>query len=164
MDILSILNPQQRLAVTADPGPTLVLAGPGSGKTRVLTHRIAYLINNLGVRPYHILAVTFTNKAAREMESRLEKAAGARSPGDLDGHISRASAREFCAARPICCHLTRTYVIFDDDDQLTLVKRAIKELNLDEKIYRPNSVHAAISTAKNNLIFPQNFDNEDIPR
>jgi len=157
VDILSILNPQQRQAVSAEPGPVLVLAGPGSGKTRVLTHRIAYLINNLGVRPYNILAVTFTNKAAREMENRLVKL--------LDQEVKGTWLGTFHA---ICARILRreadnlpfesNFVIFDDDDQNTLIKRALKELNLDEKTYRPVSVRSAISTAKNNLIFPENFD------
>jgi DNA helicase II / ATP-dependent DNA helicase PcrA len=156
VDILSNLNPQQKQAVTAEPGPTLVLAGPGSGKTRVLTNRIAYVIDNLGVQPHHILAVTFTNKAAREMEARVKKL--------LEQDLKGIWLGTFHA---ICARLLRretellpfdsNFVIFDDDDQQTLVKRAIKDLNLDEKIYRPNSVHSAISTAKNNLIFPQNF-------
>ncbi len=157
VDILNELNPQQRLAVTAAPGPTLVLAGPGSGKTRVLTHRIAYVIDNLGVRPHRILAVTFTNKAAREMENRVKKL--------LDQDLKGIWLGTFHA---ICARVLRreadllpfesNFVIFDDDDQQTLVKRALKDLNLDDKLYRPNSVQAAISTAKNELIFPQNFN------
>src|SRR5512146_2473064 len=156
VDILNVLNPQQRLAVTAPPGPILVLAGPGSGKTRVLTHRIAYLINNLGVRPYHILAVTFTNKAAREMESRLEKLLEEKPQGIWMGTFHGICARILRREADLL-PFDDKFVIFDDDDQLTLVKRAIKDLYLDEKNYRANSVHAAISTAKNNLVFPQNF-------
>jgi DNA helicase-2/ATP-dependent DNA helicase PcrA len=157
VDILSDLNSQQRQAVTAGPGPTLVLAGPGSGKTRVLTHRIAYVINALNVRPHRILAVTFTNKAAREMEARVKKL--------LDQDLKGIWLGTFHA---ICARILRreadllpfdsNFVIFDEDDQQALVKRAIKELNLDEKLYRASSVQNAISTAKNNLIFPQNFN------
>src|SRR4051794_19878434 len=156
VDILSILNPQQRQAVTAPPGPVLVLAGPGSGKTRVLTHRIAYLINDLGVRPYHILAVTFTNKASREMENRLSKLLEQDTKGLWLGTFHAVCARILRREADLL-PFESNFVIFDTDDQMTLVKRALKELNLDEKTYRANSVHAAISTAKNNLIFPQNF-------
>lgn len=156
MDILSILNPQQKQAVTAAPGPVLVLAGPGSGKTRVLTHRIAYLVENLGVRPYNILAVTFTNKAAREMESRVAKLL----EYDLKG-IWLGTFHAICARmlRREAEHLPfdSNFVIFDDDDQQTLIKRALKDLNLDEKNYRPTSVRAEISTAKNNLTFPAEY-------
>jgi len=156
VDILSELNPQQRLAVTAGTGPVLVLAGPGSGKTRVLTHRIAYVTENLGVRSHHVLSVTFTNKAAREMEHRVEKL--------LEKSLQGLWLGTFHA---ICARILRredeylpfqsNFVIFDADDQVALVKRALKELNLDEKLFRPTSVHAAISTAKNELIFPQNY-------
>jgi DNA helicase II / ATP-dependent DNA helicase PcrA len=156
VDILSALNPQQRQAVTAGTGPVVVLAGPGSGKTRVLTHRIAYVVENLGVRPYHILAVTFTNKAAREMESRVKKL--------LEQDLKGIWLGTFHA---ICARLLRreaellpfdsNFVIFDDDDQQALIKRALKELNLDEKQYKPSGVLSTISTAKNNLIFPDNF-------
>jgi DNA helicase II / ATP-dependent DNA helicase PcrA len=156
VDILSDLNPQQRQAVTAGIGPTLVLAGPGSGKTRVLTNRIAYVINNLGVRPHHILAVTFTNKAAREMEARVKKVLEQDLKGIWLGTFHAICARILRRETDLL-PFDSNFVIYDDDDQQTLVKRAIKDLNLDEKIYRPNSVHAAISTAKNNLIFPQNF-------
>ncbi len=156
VDILSILNPQQRIAVTAPPGPVLVLAGPGSGKTRVLTHRIAYLINNLGARPSSILAVTFTNKAAREMESRVVKLLDQ----DLRG-IWLGTFHAICARmlRREADHLPfdHNFVIFDDDDQQAVMRRVIKDMNLDEKSYRPNSIRAAISEAKNNLILPQDY-------
>jgi DNA helicase II / ATP-dependent DNA helicase PcrA len=157
VDILSVLNPQQKAAVTAPPGPTLVLAGPGSGKTRVLTHRIAYLINNLAVHPYHILAVTFTNKAAREMESRLEKLLEEKPQGVWMGTFHGICAR-ILRREAEQLPFDEKFVIFDTDDQLSVVKRALKDLNLDEKNYRPNSVQATISAAKNNLIFPENFD------
>src|SRR5512146_2133181 len=157
MDILSGLNPQQRKAVTADLGPVLVLAGPGSGKTRVLANRIAYLIGSLGVRPYAILAVTFTNKAAREMEARVARLVGAGlTNGMLLGTFHGVCAR---ILRREVEHLPykSNFVIFDSDDQEAIVKRAIKDLNVDEKRYRPASVHAAISRAKNELIFPDTY-------
>ncbi len=156
VDILNVLNPQQRMAVTAAPGPILVLAGPGSGKTRVLTHRIAYLVENVGVKPYHILAVTFTNKAAREMENRVSRLL----QQDLNG-IWLGTFHAICARilrrEANQLPVASNFVIFDDDDQMNLVKRAIKELNLDEKIYRANGVHAAISNAKNNMVLPNDF-------
>ena len=120
MDILEKLNPQQREAVTTAPGPTLVLAGPGSGKTRVLTHRIAYMVGHLGVAPRAILAVTFTNRAAREMKSRIE----ALLDGGLRG-LTIGTFHSICARflRRESAHLTVTsdFVIFDDSDQQALV-------------------------------------------
>jgi DNA helicase II / ATP-dependent DNA helicase PcrA len=157
VDILNDLNPQQRQAVTAPPGPTLVLAGPGSGKTRVLTNRIAYVIDNLGVRPHNILAVTFTNKAAREMEARVKRLLQQDLKGIWLGTFHAICARILRREADLL-PFDSNFVIFDDDDQQTLTKRAIKDLNVDEKLYRPNSVHAAISTAKNNLVFPQDFN------
>ena len=164
MDFLAGLNPQQQQAVMAGLGPVLVLAGPGSGKTRVLTQRIAYLIGNQGVRPYHILAVTFTNKAAREMESRVASLLGQESggpAGQLRGSIWLGTFHATCARilRREAEHLPfqSNYVIFDDDDQLGVVKTALADLNLDPKLYQPNSVHHAISNAKNDLIFPDNY-------
>jgi DNA helicase-2/ATP-dependent DNA helicase PcrA len=156
MNILTDLNTQQQQAVLAAPGPVLVLAGPGSGKTRVLTQRIAYLIGSMGVRPYSILAVTFTNKAAREMESRVKELIG----GDTHG-LSLGTFHAMCARilRREAEHLPieSNFIIYDQDDQIGIVKRAIQELNLDDKRYRPPSVHAAISNAKNELILPDDF-------
>jgi DNA helicase-2/ATP-dependent DNA helicase PcrA len=157
MDFLDKLNPQQRQAVTAGAGPILVLAGPGSGKTRVLTQRVAYLISHEGVRPYQMLAVTFTNKAAREMDKRVR---------DMLGELA-SDGLWLGTFHSICARLLRresehlpfdaSFVIYDDDDQQRVVKAAVRDLNLDEKSYRPQSVHAAISRAKNELIFPEDY-------
>jgi len=153
---LDILNPQQQQAVTAGPGPVLVLAGPGSGKTRVLTHRVTYLIDSLGVRPYNILAVTFTNKAAREMEVRISGMTGEQiqwlTLGTFHSICARILRRE-AGDLPF----NSNFVIFDQDDQISLVKQALKELNLDDKRFRPRGVHEAISNAKNELILPDAF-------
>ncbi|HWR66652.1 MAG TPA: UvrD-helicase domain-containing protein [Bellilinea sp.] len=161
------MNSPQLQAVTAGTGQVLVLAGPGSGKTRVLTQRIAYLIQHMGVRPQNILSVTFTNKAAREMEHRLE----ALLPGQVQG-IWLGTFHANCARilRRETDHLPfdRNFVIMDADDQLSIVRRAIKELNLDDKTFRPTGIHAAISKAKNNLVtaddFPTNNYREEVTR
>jgi DNA helicase-2/ATP-dependent DNA helicase PcrA len=156
LDFTRGLNLQQQQAVMAGLGPVLVLAGPGSGKTRVLTQRIAYLIGSMGVRPYQILAVTFTNKAAREMENRVLELLGDMARGVMLGTFHSICAR---ILRREAEHLpfNANFVIFDSDDQVSLVKRAIAELNLDDKIYRPMSVHGAISRAKNELLLPDAF-------
>jgi DNA helicase-2/ATP-dependent DNA helicase PcrA len=156
LQLLENLNRQQQQAVTAGLGPVLVMAGPGSGKTRVLTRRIAYLIGAMGARPYSILAVTFTNKAAREMESRVADLVGEDIRGLTLGTFHATCAR---ILRREAEHLPieSNFVIFDQDDQIELVKRAIADLNLDEKRYRPAGVHAAISNAKNELILPDQF-------
>ena len=156
MDSLSSLNPQQRAAVTAKPGPTLVLAGPGSGKTRVLTHRIAYLVGQLGVPPRNIMAVTFTNKAAREMKGRVE----ALLEGGLRG-LSVGTFHATCARllRREAQHLpvTADFVIYDDADQQALMKQALKELNLNDKQYAPQKMLNKVSAAKNELIGPNDY-------
>lgn len=156
MDFLNGLNPQQKEAVTAGLGQTLVLAGPGSGKTRVLTHRIAYLISAMGVRPYNILAVTFTNKAAREMESRVATLLEGNTQGLLLGTFHSVCAR-ILRRESDRLMVKSNFVIFDTDDQEALVKRAIKEMSVNDKLYRPASVHSAISRAKNELILPGSF-------
>jgi DNA helicase-2/ATP-dependent DNA helicase PcrA len=156
MDTLANLNFQQQQAVTVGLGPVLVLAGPGSGKTRVLTHRIAYLIGSMGVRPYQIIAVTFTNKAAREMENRVYDLLGQNTGGLSLGTFHATCAR---ILRREAEHLPfeSNFVIFDSEDQLSVVGRALKDLNLDEKRFRPSGVHAAISNAKNELILPDEY-------
>ncbi len=152
--ILDGLNPAQQQAVTAAPGPVLVLAGPGSGKTRVLTRRVAYLIGVHGVDPHHILAVTFTNKAAREMRDRLDALLG---PGEAAA-LTVGTFHSICARflRRDIVHLgrERDFAIYDADDQLRVVKRVLRDLNLDEKKHAPRAIHAAISRAKNELIDP----------
>ena len=152
MDFLDKLNPQQRKAVTAGNGPILVLAGPGSGKTRVLTQRVAYLIANEGIRPYRILAVTFTNKAAQGDAGARRKALGAdATQGMMLGTFHAICARLFRRETDYL-PIQPNFVIFDADDQERIVKGIIKEFNLNDKMYRPVSVHASISNAKNELI------------
>jgi DNA helicase-2/ATP-dependent DNA helicase PcrA len=152
MNFLDQLNPQQRQAVSAGNGPVLVLAGPGSGKTRVLTQRVAYLIAYEGVRPYQILAVTFTNKAAREMETRVNALLGEEATqGMMLGTFHSICAR-ILRRESEHLPLESNFVIYDQDDQVRLVKGIIRELNINEKLYRPPSVHAAISNAKNELL------------
>ncbi|MCJ7735457.1 MAG: UvrD-helicase domain-containing protein, partial [Anaerolineales bacterium] len=156
MDILQSLNKQQIKAVTASPGPVLVLAGPGSGKTRVLTHRAAYLIGELGIQPFHMMAVTFTNKAASEMGKRIAGLVGQQTHGLTLGTFHATCAR---ILRIESEHLPvdNNYVIFDADDQIKVVRQVLKEQNLDEKRYRPEGVHASISAAKNELYLPEDF-------
>jgi DNA helicase-2/ATP-dependent DNA helicase PcrA len=152
MDFLDQLNTPQKQAVTAENGPVLVVAGPGSGKTRVLTQRIAFLIAVEGVRPWQILAVTFTNKAAKEMGERVSRLL----PDQATEGIMLGTFHSICARilRREAEHLPiqQNFVIFDSDDQERIVKSVIRELNINEKLYRPRSVHAAISNAKNELI------------
>lgn len=156
MELLKGLNPQQQQSVKAGVGPVLVMAGPGSGKTRVLTQRIAYLIGYMGVRPYQILAVTFTNKAAREMEARVAELVGEEAHGLTLGTFHATCAR-LLRREVENLPFESNFVIFDSDDQLSLVKRAIQDLDIDEKRYRAPGVHASISNAKNELLLPDQF-------
>src|SRR5215208_591564 len=157
MEILDKLNKPQLTAVTAGNGPILVVAGPGSGKTRVLTQRIAYLIAVEGVRPWQILAVTVTNKAAKEMQARVKSLL----PDQAIEGIMLGTFHSICARilRRESEHLPlgANFVIFDTDDQQRIVKTVIRELNINEKLYRPPSVHGAISRAKNELIGPDDY-------
>ncbi len=153
MDILAGLNPAQKEAVESIDGPVLILAGPGSGKTRVITHRIAYLINVCRINPHRIMAVTFTNKAAREMEERLQ--------GLVSGSVENLTLGTFHA---ICARILRRdgsqagiepdFVIYDDEDQLNLIKRALQELNLDPKKFVPRAILSGISSLKSRMLAP----------
>ncbi|HQN68505.1 MAG TPA: UvrD-helicase domain-containing protein, partial [Anaerolineaceae bacterium] len=159
-DLLKILNEQQQRAVATPNGPTMVLAGPGSGKTRVLTYRIAYLIGAMNVPAWHILAVTFTNKAAREMGDRVNKILGSNAEGIWLGTFHSVCGKILRREADLL-PVTRDFVIFDQDDQTTLLKEIIKENNLDEKMYRPASYLNEISRAKNDLITPENYPIKD---
>src|SRR5690606_35442886 len=135
-DLLEILNTQQRAAVTAGDGPVLVLAGPGSGKTRVLTHRIAYLIQEEGLPPYHLVAVTFTNKAAAEMRERVERLLGGRLDGLQIGTFHSICAR-LLRIEADQTPYDRDYVIYDTDDQMAVVKGILSDMNVDAKRFKP---------------------------
>ncbi|HZY41832.1 MAG TPA: UvrD-helicase domain-containing protein [Anaerolineae bacterium] len=155
MDLLHGLNPQQARAVEAPDGPVLVLAGPGSGKTRVLTHRAAYLVEQRKIWPRQILAVTFTNKAAREMRERLDKLLGTTRANELTLGTFHAICARWLRRDAPEIGLGRDFVIFDADDQQHVVKQVLTELNIDDKKYKPSTVLNAISTAKNELITPE---------
>ncbi len=155
--LLRTLNPQQQEAVSLDDGPVLVLAGPGSGKTRVLTYRIAWMVEELWVRPWNILAVTFTNKAAREMRERVALMEGrdvarAMTIGTFHATCARILRRE-ADQLPF----SADYLIFDADDQRSLMKTIVREMGLDEKRYPPRVLLAAISRAKNELVGPDEY-------
>ena len=156
MELLKGLNKEQQEAVVHVEGPLLILAGAGSGKTRVLTHRIAYLINEKGVHPANILAITFTNKAAREMKDRIEKLLGSISENIWVGTFHSICVR--ILRRDIDkLGFDRSFVIFDSADQQTVVKDCLKELNLNEKNFPPKSVLHEIGRAKDELIEPDTF-------
>src|ERR671912_1992663 len=152
MDFLSGLNEQQRLAVTTTEGPLLILAGAGSGKTRVIVHRIAHLIAERGIAPYHILAVTFTNKAAGEMRERVRKL--------LEGRRLE-SAPLVSTFHSLCVRMlrrdieklgegyTRSFTIYDQDDSVRVVKACIKDLGYDDQRLGARQTQGAISHAKN---------------
>lgn len=150
------MNPKQAEAVQATEGPLLIMAGAGSGKTRVLTHRIAYLIEEKEVNPWNILAITFTNKAAREMKERVSGLLGA---GGEDVWISTFHSMCVRILRRDVDHIgySRNFTIIDSSEQLTLMKRVVKELNIDPKKYDPRSMLGAISNAKNELLTPEDY-------
>lgn len=160
MDFLHGLNPQQHEAVVATDGPLLILAGAGSGKTRVITFRIAYMLQEKGITPDHILAVTFTNKAAQEMAERVEQLAGGFSiskpwVSTFHSFCVRVLRRDIEAMRIANTGYTKDFAIYDETDQQQVIKAAIRRLGLDDKQLTPRNVLGRISWAKNHMLDPQ---------
>ena len=145
--LLDGLNPQQREAVLAEERSVLVFAGAGSGKTRVLTHRIAYLVATGRARPQEVLAVTFTNKAAEEMKGRLQELLGEEARGVWMGTFHGACAR---ILRQHIHHLGRSpdFVIYDEEDQLRVMERLLKEMGIDPRAYPPSRILREIEGAR----------------
>ncbi|MBA7504703.1 ATP-dependent DNA helicase PcrA [subsurface metagenome] len=156
MDILATLNAAQREAAETVEGPILILAGPGSGKTRVITHRVAYLIKVCGVKPHNIMAVTFTNKAAHEMEERLEQLLGQTSAALTLGTFHAICAR-ILRREAEAIGLNPRFVIYDAEDQLNAIKQSLQEIDLDPKQYSPHAIQSMISSAKSRLLNPQQY-------
>src|SRR5439155_22671810 len=154
MDFLSTLNPEQREAVLHIRGPLLIVAGAGSGKTRVITSRAAYLAGNGHAQPHEILAVTFTNKAAEEMRARVEALAGADCSRMWISTFHSLCARLLRREGP-AIGLSRDFVIYDSSDQLTVVKRALKALQIDDNFIQPRAALSRISGAKNRMEGPE---------
>ena len=152
-DLLNQLNKAQRAAVEFCDGPSLVIAGAGSGKTRVLSYKIAYLLEQ-GLPPYYILALTFTNKAAREMKSRIAELVGEKRARSLWMGTFHSIFARILRNEAESIGFQSNFTIFDSSDSRNLVKLIIKDMNLDDKQYRPGSVHGQISRAKNSLITP----------
>lgn len=154
---IDTLNQEQKEAVTTTEGPLLVLAGAGSGKTRVLTTRVAYLIEELGIAPDSILAITFTNKAAKEMKERI---IGMLGPVGFQIQISTFHSFGLLILREHYQELgyKENFTILDSDDSLTIIKKIMKEMNLDPKQYNPRAVRNKISSAKNELVDPKHYD------
>ncbi|WP_338787764.1 DNA helicase PcrA [Metabacillus sp. FJAT-53654] len=155
--LLSGLNDMQQEAVKTTDGPLLIMAGAGSGKTRVLTHRIAYLMTEKQIAPWNILAITFTNKAAREMKERIQRILG---PGADEIWISTFHSMCVRILRRDSDRMgiNRNFSILDTTDQLSVIKTVLKEKNLDPKKYEPRSLLGSISSAKNELITPEEYD------
>lgn len=159
MDLLNDLNEAQRAAVEYIGGPSLVIAGAGSGKTRVLTYKIAYLLSQ-GMKPWSIMALTFTNKAAREMKERIGKLVG----NDLAQHLYMGTFHSIFSRilRAEAEHIgfNNNFTIYDESDSRSLIKAIVKEMGLDDKKYKPAAVHAKISMAKNNLMSAAAYDSD----
>ncbi len=153
---LATLNDPQREAVLCTKGPLLVLAGAGSGKTRVLTYRIAHMVDELGISPWSILAITFTNKAATEMRERLSQVIGAKSRGMWVSTFHSACVR-IIRANAETLGFTQSFTIYDPDDQKRLVKALMLELDVNPKMFPPNTVLGRISSAKNELLVPGEY-------
>ena len=157
------LNSSQREAVAAIDGPVLVVAGAGSGKTRVLTYRVAHLVRDLGVSPYSILAITFTNKAANEMKERVAHLVGGVSRGMWVSTFHSACAR-ILRRNASMLGYRNAFSIYDDIDAHRLVQYCVRDLDLDPKQYPPRGIRSAISNAKNELIDFESFAQQESGR
>ena len=157
IDLLSQLNESQRSAVEYCDGASLVIAGAGSGKTRVLTYKIAYLLQEKGLKPWNILALTFTNKAAREMKDRIAKLVGHEQARYLNMGTFHSVFSRILRAEAEKIGFSSNFTIYDQTDARSLVKSIIKEMGLDDKVYKPSTVSDQISMAKNHLILPNAF-------
>ncbi|RLI10825.1 ATP-dependent DNA helicase PcrA [Candidatus Bathyarchaeota archaeon] len=155
--MLDDLNEEQRRAVTVEGGPVLVFAGAGSGKTRVLTYRVAWLVAERGVPPHRILAVTFTNKAADEMRERIEKLVGPRLAREIWVGTFHATATRILRQHADRLGLDRNFVILDEEDQRALIREAMREAEIPESRFSPYAIHYRISRAKDQLIGPGEF-------
>src|SRR5881396_325622 len=158
MQFLDSLNPEQREAVLHLKGPLLILAGAGSGKTRVITSRIAYLVGDGHAQPHEVLAVTFTNKAAEEMRARVEALLGSDCGGMWVSTFHSLCARLLRREGP-AIGLSRDFVIYDSSDQLSVVRRALKQLQIDENFIQPRAALSRISHAKNRMEGPDDVAN-----
>ena len=161
MSYLDELNPAQREAVEQIEGPLLVIAGPGSGKTRVLTYRIAYMMEQ-GIDPFNILALTFTNKAAREMKDRIERIMGPEARNLWMGTFHSVFARVLRVEGHRLGYPSN-FSIYDTDDSKSLIKTIVKEQALNENLYKANIVYNRISAAKNSLLTPAQYQQDPGP-
>lgn len=159
MDYLAGLNPTQRAAVEQTEGPVMIVAGAGSGKTRVITYRVAHLIRK-GIDPFNILVLTFTNKAAKEMRERIMKVVGAEAKNIWMGTFHSIFARILRVEAELIGY-PKNFTIYDTDDTKSLLRAILKEMNLDDKLYNVNHVYGRISSAKNNLISPQEYNKNE---
>ncbi|MEX0883730.1 MAG: UvrD-helicase domain-containing protein, partial [Cyclobacteriaceae bacterium] len=161
MDYLASLNPPQRAAVEKTEGPVMIIAGAGSGKTRVLTYRIAHLIHARGVDPFQILSLTFTNKAASEMKHRIEKLIGLEARNTWMGTFHSVFAK-ILRVEAQKLGYPSNFTIYDTDDSKSLIRSVVKEKKLDDKIYKANTVLSRISGAKNRLISWETYINDPL--
>src|SRR5215207_7802910 len=157
---LDELNEPQREAVTHKDGPLMIIAGAGSGKTKVLTTRIAHLMGHHGIDAFNILALTFTNKAAKEMKERVERVLGNSEARNLYIGTFHSVFARILRAEASKLGYPSNFTIYDTDDAKSVVKTVINELALDDKQYKPNVVYNRISSAKNSLIGPEEYMND----
>ena len=161
MSFIDSLNDVQKEAVIQVEGPVMIIAGAGSGKTRVLTYRIAYLMKEKNVDPFNILSLTFTNKAAKEMRERIEKVVGTDARNLWMGTFHSVFAR-ILRSEADKIGYPNNFTIYDTDDCKSLIKQILKENNLDDKLYKPSTVLGRISAAKNRLISWKEYNNNQL--